>query len=590
MSKLTELLKSFKKKPKGSEPNTSTGAEPTEPVESEGLKSARPWVPDSVKPADTESVKSKGSEPAEPEDINSMTPMAAKPGKFAGLSKLFSSKPKDIKSIQPDIVDPAQPAGIEPAEPEDINSMTPMAAKPGKFAGLSKLFSSKPKDIKSIQPDIVDPAQPAGIEPVKVASVELVKPTALEPIKPASAEPIKPAGIEPGKPEIAKPVKTEEPKPAKPERAKPVKLSERLKKLKNINPAKLIPKVVKGGVDLYGIDMGSKSIKIVRLSRKLGLWTLEQWAHLPFPAEATGGSLIEKTPEAIDLLKNFLTQQKKKVRSAATSLSGNAVVIRYVKLPKTTPEELAESLPKQAESYIPFPIPEVNLAFEILGDAKDDGSKSEVVIIAAKKELESQQLGILKSAGLMPAVVDIDAFCLQRVVPPASDVDPHAENVVLVLNIGANITTMSLIENGTCRVARDVLIAGNTIDKALQKGLNMAGPAAEKAKQNVVLSDNPETEAAKSVVATLKGLVLEVQRSLDFYVSQKTEHKVQKVLLAGGCAQIQGLCGFLSGELRLPVEILDPFAGIKGADQIPVEIRPHMAIATGLAMRRESLA
>ena len=357
-----------------------------------------------------------------------------------------------------------------------------------------------------------------------------------------------------------------------------------LEKIKNIDLGKLLPKFMRGGGDLYGIDLGSKSIKILRLGGRPGSWSVEKWASLPFPDTAEGASLIEKSPEAIQLLKDFLSQAGKKVLSAATSLSGNAVVVRYVKLPKASPEQLAKSLPQEAESFIPFPIAEVNLAFEILGQISEEGQeKIEIVLVAAKKEPEAQQLNILKSVGLTPTIVDIDAFCLQRVVPPSTETESN--DVVLILNIGANLTTISLIEKGICKVARDVFIAGNAIDKALQKNLNVPPQAAEKAKMSVSLSDSPDSESAKTTIATLKGLVLEIQRSMDFYLSQKTEHQINKIFVAGGCAQIPGLCAFLSSELRLPVEILDPFVGVKGADKIPAEARPQFAVAAGLAMR-----
>jgi len=361
-------------------------------------------------------------------------------------------------------------------------------------------------------------------------------------------------------------------------------------RLRTIKPSNLLSKVLREGQNLYGIDMGSKSIKIVRLSRKSksDSWALERWAYLPFPG--TGEiSLTEKMPEAIHLIKDFLGKEKRGARSAAISVSGNSVVIRYVKLAKTTKEQLAKMLPLEAEPYIPFAIPEVNLGFEILGEVTEEGqTKMDTVLVAVKKELLAQYLNTIKLCGLQPAVVDIDAFCLQRVTPmPAAPSGSGPDEAVMAINIGASLATISILEQGVCRVARDVFIAGNAIDKALQRNLNLSFEEAEKAKQNVSLAAPEGSEISKTLIAVLKDLVLEIQRSLDFYLSQRAERQIQKVFLSGGSARLRDLTTFLSNEIRLPVELLDPFSGIKGGEGVPPELKPHLAIAVSLAMRRE---
>jgi type IV pilus assembly protein PilM len=360
-------------------------------------------------------------------------------------------------------------------------------------------------------------------------------------------------------------------------------------RLQNIKLSKFFPKILREGKDIYGIDMGSKSIKIVRLNRKSKSdpWTLQRWAWLPFSG-AGETSVIEKTPEAIQLIKDFLGKEKGGTRSVAISVSGNSVVVRYVKLPKTSKEHLTKMLALEAEPYIPFAIPEVDLGFDILGEVTEDGQpKMDTVLVAVKKEVLAQHLDIIRSCGLQPVVVDIDAFCLQRVAPMPPPSGAESNEAVMVLNIGASVTTMSILEQGVCRVARDVFIAGNAVDKALQKNPNFSPEEADKVKQSVSLSTLEGSEASKTIIAVLKDLILEIQRSLDFYLSQRAERQVQKIFLSGGCARLRGLNTFLSSELRLPVELLDPFAGIEGGENVPPELKPHMAIAVGLAMRRE---
>lgn len=351
----------------------------------------------------------------------------------------------------------------------------------------------------------------------------------------------------------------------------------------------LLSKGFLGDKALYGIDIGSASVKVIQLNRKSRSepWALERWAYLPLtnPLESNPN---EKLEEASRLLKDFLAKENKGPHSAAISVSGNSVVVRYVKLPKMPKDQLSKNLPFEAEPYIPFAIPEVNIGFQILEESTEEGQqKIETVLVAAKKETINQRLEIVKSCGLKPAIVDIDAFCLQNVVPPPSE-SPSGHETVLVLNMGASVTTMCILEDAVCRVVRDVFIAGNTINKALQKILGFSGQEAETAKCNTHLQTETDgDDTSKAIVSVLKDLILEIQRSLDFYLSQRAERQVQRVLLSGGGARIQGIDAYLSSELHLPVEILDPLKTVSGCDVVPQDVRPHLAIATGLAMRRE---
>jgi len=351
--------------------------------------------------------------------------------------------------------------------------------------------------------------------------------------------------------------------------------------LKNLIPANLF------GGKAYGIDIGSTSVKILQLYQegRSALWKLERWAYLPLPGSAEGNP-IERPEEVIRIIKEFLAKESKGPRMAAISVSGNSVVVRYVKLPKMSDEQLTKSLPFEAEPYIPFAIPEVNIDFQTLGEVTEEGQqKMETVLIS-------------KSCGLKPIVVDIDAFWLQNAVPPPSESAPG--ETVLVLNMGASVTTMSILEDGICRVVRDVFIAGNAINKTLQKMLGLSPQEAEAAKCNAQIqteTDSEQTtalpekrstaEISRAILTVLKDLILEIQRSLDFYLSQRAERQVQKVLLTGGCARIQGIAPYLSNELHLPVEVFDPLQSVSGSEEVPAEIRPHLTIATGLAMRKE---
>jgi type IV pilus assembly protein PilM len=164
------------------------------------------------------------------------------------------------------------------------------------------------------------------------------------------------------------------------------------------------------------------------------------------------------------------------------------------------------------------------------------------------------------------------------------------------MNIGASFTNMSILEKGVSRVVRDVFIAGNSFTKAIQTQFQCDVKAAEQKKILYgILEDTAGDAEAQQVVEVMlpvaRDLLLEVQRSIDFYLSQGSDRTVHKILLCGGSANLKGLDQFLNRELNIPVEIFNPLSLLQNA---PLDLTdeqksllPHMAVALGLATRRE---
>jgi type IV pilus assembly protein PilM len=350
--------------------------------------------------------------------------------------------------------------------------------------------------------------------------------------------------------------------------------------------------------ETLGIDLGSTSIKVVQLNGA----RVVRWAYKELdPKEAAPETAVQDRMNSLrQLLGEFLQQDARMPKTGSISVSGNSVIVRYVKLPKLTRAELEQTIQFEAEPYIPFAIPEVNMGFHILGDTVEDGqAKMETVLVAAKKELIDQRLEVLTSLGLRPIVVDVDAFTLENAYElghPASEIP----ETVLLINIGASVTTMIIMENGLSRVVRDVFIAGNNINKSLQRIFDCSYEEAEKLKnkgQILVTPDEKEATLAQddqdslqisnTIVTVLKDLVAEIQRSLDFFLSQNPERQVNRILLCGGSSNISGIDRYFSQELHMNVEIFDPFGNLAGDNLPDVHLRPAFAVAVGLATRKE---
>ncbi|MEE8425002.1 MAG: type IV pilus assembly protein PilM [Elusimicrobiota bacterium] len=374
-------------------------------------------------------------------------------------------------------------------------------------------------------------------------------------------------------------------------------------KLKNIDLKGIKEKVTgffMGPTDLIGIDVGSYAVKVAILKAEQGKLKLETWGHLPLESKPDA-SPEEKQQQTVSVLKAFLIQKGVQLKYAAVAVSGNSVIVRYVKFPLLTKKELTVTLPTEAEPFIPFDINEVQLSFHILEELVEEGQKKmETVLVAAKKDVVQSRVSVLEGAGLRPAVIDVDAFALENVFDKTVDEPSAPGPSTLFLNIGHSVTNLSIIEAGVTRVVRDVFISGNTFTKAIMKALQYDFPKAEEVKKaNGLLIDAEDKEKAlqegnrdalgvsQAVTTVMKDLVSELHRSVDFYLSQGPERSIGKIVLSGGSAKMKNMAKYLTGELKVPVTVLNPFSFLQDLPQdLPQELLPTMGVVAGLALRK----
>ncbi|MBI5241931.1 MAG: type IV pilus assembly protein PilM [Elusimicrobia bacterium] len=371
------------------------------------------------------------------------------------------------------------------------------------------------------------------------------------------------------------------------------KLDETLKRVKGLGAALAGPRHV------LGVDVGSYAVKVALIIDEGGGPALKAWGYLPLTAKAEASPEERKT-QTVNALRAFLIEKGIKVKEAVTSLSGNSVIVRYVKFPRLTKSELSATLATEAEPFIPFDINEVQLGFHILDDIVEDGlKKMETVLVAAKKDLVASRLEVLQGAGLNPTIIDVDSFALENIHERAREPKALA-GATLYLNIGHMVTNLSIVENGVTRVVRDIFISGNTLTKAVMKGLQVDAAKAEELKKSLgIIVDSADKEKAlaegnrellgvsQAVTAVIKDLVAEVHRSVDFYLSQGPERAIARIVLAGGTAPLKNLAKHLGAELKVPVSVLEPFAFLKNPPaDLPAVLAPSFAVAAGLALRR----
>jgi type IV pilus assembly protein PilM len=346
-----------------------------------------------------------------------------------------------------------------------------------------------------------------------------------------------------------------------------------------------------GAKTIVGLDIGSSCIKAVELKKGRGGIEL---AHLGMEALASDivvDSMIVDSGSVSSAISKIFNDNAIKSKAVATAVSGHSVIVKNISVPTMTEQELADTINDHAAQYIPFDIADVHIDFQILSEDLT-GPQMDVLLVAVKKDKILNYTNVLSLAGKAAAIVDIDAFALQNCYEYNYDPAPGA--TVALLNLGASVMNINIVKGRVPLFTRDVSAGGNQYTDSLQKELDLTFDDAEAlklGKQVGTVSPDAKLPVLQQVTELI---VLEIQKTFDFFRATATGEHIERVYLAGGSSQVAGLIEALRQEFSLPVEVLNPFQKIGYTESTPHadvinQNAGQLAVAVGLALRSFNL-
>ena len=339
---------------------------------------------------------------------------------------------------------------------------------------------------------------------------------------------------------------------------------------------------------VVGLDVGSSAVKAIELKtsgrvRRVGAYAIE-----PIPVDSIVDGAIIDAVSVADAIRRVFERAGIRTREVAASLSGNAVIVKKISLPIMTEAELAESIRWEAEQYIPFDIQDVNLDHQILDTDAGGKGTMDVLLVAAKKDKINDYSGVIGQAGRQAAVIDVDVFAIQNAFEANYDLEPGI--VTVLMNVGASATNINIVSGRSSVFTRDISTGGNAYTEAIQREYNLSFDHAEQVKRGRVAEGVGPDDVRPVLRAVTESVLLEVQKTFDFYRATAPSDRLDRIMLCGGGAQTEGLSGGIGERFSLPVEPLNPFRRVVfdsskfGVDSD--EAAATAVVAVGLALRR----
>ncbi|MGD8744345.1 MAG: type IV pilus assembly protein PilM [Candidatus Woesebacteria bacterium] len=335
-----------------------------------------------------------------------------------------------------------------------------------------------------------------------------------------------------------------------------------------------------------GLDIGSKTIKIVELKKEGSKWKLRASGIIGYKG---------KTPEHInndreyaslaEAVKKLHKEAKISSKNVTLSLPETQVFTRTVKFPLLTESEIASAVKWEAEQYIPIPIQEAVVQHQIIERLEDvTPPQALVLLVAAPRDLVQRYVKVSHMAGLTPIALETDLMALSRSIAPQ-------QQTVMIVDFGARSTDIAITKNGQLSFSRSIPTAGEAFTRAVAQGLGVESQQAEEYKKTYGLSGSQLEGKIKGALDPVFRMVAdEMRKAMHFYKTEERGVVPRSVILSGGTAGMPEVVGVLTKFLGLEVIVGNPFVNIVVDSSVAKTLSgyaPLYSVAVGLAMRSD---
>ena len=358
--------------------------------------------------------------------------------------------------------------------------------------------------------------------------------------------------------------------------------------LKNFNLGLLDIFAAKDGY--VALDIGSSSVKMIEAAVDRNGYRILSLGILPLPEYAIQNNMVVDSKPVVESIRKLISDNHVKSTQVISAVPGRAVIMKKVQMPKQEPAELEANIEFEAQNVIPENLENVNLDHQVLQEI-DGGNKMDVLLVAVKKEIVNSYADTIEEAGLTPTVMDVDYFALENMYE-ANYADEAEHGVTGIIHIGAQYTSITLLQNGLSIFTGDLSVGGAYFTDSLARQLGVSVEAAETFKTTAVLDGNKGLDLESTLRPTSEELAEEIRRTVSLYGAFPAEDGdgLKVIYISGGGAKLAGLRTLLEDRMAVPVRLSEPFRRFtlnKNIDrEFLTESAPYFAVGAGLSMRR----
>jgi type IV pilus assembly protein PilM len=342
--------------------------------------------------------------------------------------------------------------------------------------------------------------------------------------------------------------------------------------------------------DAFSLDVSDLSLKIAKLKKKGDFFDLASFGEEKIRSGTVKNGKIKKEDELVEAIKDSLVKvrgEKLKTKNVIASLPEEKAFLEVIQMPRLPKEDLRSAIVYEAENYIPLPVEEVYLDFQVIPPAAGQLDHLDVLLTALPKEIVDSYLTCFEKAGLQTVALEIESLAIARALIK----NETTASPVLLIDFGASRTGFVVFSGRSVRFTFSIPVSSQGFSETISRSLGVDLVEAERLKIKYGLAKKIQLkikeklekkvkkgEVFDALVPALTDLVQQIEKYLHYYQTHTSDGSlsasgkgVEKILICGGGAKLKGLPSFLSSQLKIPVEIGNPWVNILPVDTQPKE-------------------
>jgi type IV pilus assembly protein PilM len=339
---------------------------------------------------------------------------------------------------------------------------------------------------------------------------------------------------------------------------------------------------------LTGIDIGYSSIKAVSISHKDNPPKLLSFGQIAAPQPGIVSDADLDLEAVANAIKALLNEVKPPSKDIVIALPESNIFTRVVyDLPFLTDDELAQAIRYAAEEFVPMPINDVNLNYQILFRSPQKGPKSRTVVfvVASPKSLVEKYLKVATLADIKPQAIETEMIATARALVSYNQFSP----TTLIIQLGAIATDFAVVSEGLILLTRSISTGGIALTRSIAQALNFELIQAEEYKKVYgLLQDQLEGKLFQILKPIMDVILSEAKRVILSHETQNPQRPIKRVVLTGGGASMPGLVIYFANALGLEVQEADPWVAVNKEGDMKKKLTtpmPFYSVAVGLALK-----
>ncbi|WP_235017344.1 type IV pilus assembly protein PilM [Nitrincola tapanii] len=333
-----------------------------------------------------------------------------------------------------------------------------------------------------------------------------------------------------------------------------------------------------------GIDIGASSVKLLSLSRQGRELQVDAYAIVPLPTTAVVDGSVAVVSEVAVAIERGLKICGGKYSDAIVAVPSSAVITKRLQISNLfTGLDLEDQVKVEADQFIPYPLEEVALDFEVLGPSERDRNLNDILLVACRKESAEAREEAVNDSGIKCGVIDVDTYAMERLI---NLLEPDYKGYVAVADVGSATLSLNVFHQGQVVYNREQAFTGNELSYSIQQQYGMTLDEVELALREQGLAQDIHQTIVQPFADTV---IQQVSRALQFYYSSGVHGQLDRLYLSGGLASISGLVERVGLETEVNTLLINPFVQMRVNPRLNqarlLRDAPLLAKACGLALR-----